>query len=299
MSEPLFTVFTPTYNRAHTLLRVYDSLVSQTLKSFEWLIVDDGSVDDTEDLVGGFISEGKICIRYFRQENGGKHVAFNYGVREARGELFLSLDSDDSCVPHALERFSAQWSQIPDRQRLDFSGVTCLCINEDGEFVGGELPSPFLDGRPFEIIDRYKLKGEKWGFHRTEILRNYPFPEFSGERFVPESLVWNRIGVKYRIRFINEALRLYFDTPNGLSGSVIKIRQDSPRSTFLCYSEMLMLPLGFPNRCRAAANLWRFSIQSSQWQQIFSRKFYVVPIAVGLLPGLLLACLDRLRMRNC
>ena len=293
MNKPLFTIFTPTYNRAYTLGRVYQSLLAQTFTNFEWLIVDDGSSDGTEELASRFISEGKIEIRYFQQPNGGKHVAFNRGVREARGVLFLPFDSDDSCLPIALERFRAHWAEIPELERLKFSGVTCLCKDEKGEFVGGMLPAPILDGHPYEVTSRYRLKGEKWGFHRTEILRIYPFPEFKGERFVPESLIWNRIGRSYKIRFVNEVLRYYFNSPDSLSGSMVSIRKLSPNSTFLYYSEALGLPIRFGDRVRVASNLWRFALQSQQWPKIFSTNNNVFLIIAGFFPGIALAIKDK------
>ncbi|MGH9876306.1 MAG: glycosyltransferase family A protein [Nitrososphaerales archaeon] len=297
MSAPLFTVFTPTYDRAHTLERVYKSLLSQTFSDFEWLIVDDGSKDGTNDLVRGFLADGKLKIRYIQQPNGGKHVAFNCGVREARGELFLPLDSDDSCIPTALERFRAHWLAMSDTQRLDFSGITCLCKNEKGDFVGGDLPFPVIDGHPYQITSRYRLTGEKWGFHRTDVLRSYPFPEFEGERFVPESLVWNRIGRCYEIRFINEALRHYFNSMDGLSSSSVKIRLLNPRATFLYYSEVLMLPIKFRDRFRAAANLWRFALQNKQWNKVFVIRGNMILVLAGFVPGVALALLDQLRLK--
>src|SRR5690242_19362698 len=104
---PLFTVFTPTYNRAHTIERVYRSLCTQNCRDFEWLVVDDGSTDGTEALIRQWQHEAEFPIRYFWQPNAGKHVAMNRGVAEASGSLFLTLDSDDACVPWALERLRA------------------------------------------------------------------------------------------------------------------------------------------------------------------------------------------------
>jgi glycosyltransferase involved in cell wall biosynthesis len=181
MSEILFTVFTPTYNRAHTLTRVYQSLVSQTLSDFEWLIVDDGSEDKTQELVDSFLADGKIQIRYFRQPNSGKHVALNRAVREAQGELFLTLVSDDSCVPTALEQFGFHWRSIAESRHAEFSGITCFSRNSNGDVIGGRLPSELIDGHPHQIASQYHLAGDKWGFHGTAILRKYPFPVFPGE----------------------------------------------------------------------------------------------------------------------
>jgi glycosyltransferase involved in cell wall biosynthesis len=204
-----FTVFTPTYNRAGTLPRVHASLAAQSFRDFEWLIVDDGSGDDTEALVAGWQAGSDFPIRYLRQENQGKHVAFNRGVREARGELFLSLDSDDELLPNALERFDFHWRSIPDHERAGFSAVTGLCVDDDGAVVGTRFPSDPTDSDPLEIRFRYRVHGEKCGFHRTEVLRANPFPEPPGERFVTESIVWDRIARSHRTRYVNEPVRIY------------------------------------------------------------------------------------------
>jgi glycosyltransferase involved in cell wall biosynthesis len=208
-ARPLFTVFTPTFNRADTLHRVYDSLTAQTSSDFEWLIVDDGSTDETGELVKGWRAEAEFPIRYFQQPNAGKHVAFNRGVREAAGELFLTFDSDDACVPEALERFRFHWDSIPADVRPGFSAVTANCCDQHGQLIGTPFPSDPLDAFPMEMRLKYGVKGEKWGFQRTDVLREFPFPEVAGQPFVSEDVVWNRIGKRYRTRFVNEILRIY------------------------------------------------------------------------------------------
>ena len=214
-----FTVFTPTYNRAHTLGRVYHSLREQTYRSFEWLIVDDGSTDETAQLVRMWEQEAEFPIRYLQQENLGKHVAFNRGVREARGALFLVLDSDDACVPDALERFKYHWDTIPMEQKHRFSAVTCLCLDQQGIQVGSRFPRQVTDSDSLEIRYRFKVTGEKWGFHRTDVLRQYPLPETVKGHYIPEGLVWSRIARAYKTRFVNEALRIYYvDQPSMVRG---------------------------------------------------------------------------------
>lgn len=205
-----FTVFTPTYNRAHTLLRVYESLKAQTYRDFEWLIVDDGSTDNTHGLVERWRKEAEFPIRYFYQDNSGKHVAFNRGVREARGELFLSMDSDDACVAEALERFKYHWDTIPKDQKEKFTGVTCLCRDQGGRIVGTRFPLDPTDSDSLEIRYRFKVKGEKWGFHRTDVLRQFPFLQGIRRTYIPEGLVWSKIAREYKTRFVNEALRIYW-----------------------------------------------------------------------------------------
>src|SRR6266705_680676 len=146
-----FTVFTPTYNHAYTLHRVYESLCVQTYRNFEWLVVDDGSSDDTRKLIDTWEQQARFPLRYIYQPNQGKHVAFNRGVREARGELFLCLDSDDGCVPKALERLKYHWDQIPFSQRHRFSAVTALCIDELGGLHGSRFPQDITDSDSLEI----------------------------------------------------------------------------------------------------------------------------------------------------
>lgn len=213
----VFTVFTATYNRAHTLHRVYESLKAQTYLDFEWLIVDDGSTDDTRQLVEQWQQEAEFPIRYIYQENSGKHIAFNRGVREANGELFLNFDSDDSCVNEALERFKYHWDKIQIDQKGNFSAVTCLCKYENGKIVGDRFPSNYTDSDPLEMSYRFKIKGEKWGFHRTNVLRQFPFPKISDQRVVPENVVWYQIARKYKMRLVNEPLRIYFEGADQLT----------------------------------------------------------------------------------
>jgi glycosyltransferase involved in cell wall biosynthesis len=206
----LFTVFTATYNRRYTLHRVYDSLKSQTYRDFEWLIIDDGSTENIWELVEQWQKENLFPIRYFYKENGGKHTAFNRGVKEAKGQLFLNLDSDDGCIPEALERFKYHWDGIPAEQKEQFSAVTCLCQDQHGKLVGKGFPFDVTDSNSLEIYYRYKVTGEKWGFHRTEVLREFPFPEDIKKTYIPETLVWNKIARKYKTRYVNEALRTFW-----------------------------------------------------------------------------------------
>lgn len=210
----VFTVFTPTFNRSATLPRVYDSLGSQTFRDFEWLIVDDGSTDGTKELVEQWKSESGFTIRYVFQENQGKPAAFNRGVQEAQGELFLTLDSDDGCVPQALERLKYHWESIPSKDKEKFSAVTVLCKDQSGRLVGDEFPRDVLDSDSIELFFKYKVKGEKWGFHKTDVLKQFPFPTVRDTKFISEGVVWFAIARKFRTRFVNEALRIYHVNDN-------------------------------------------------------------------------------------
>jgi glycosyltransferase involved in cell wall biosynthesis len=262
----LFTIFTPSYNRAYTLHRVYESLKAQTYRNFEWLIVDDGSTDSTSELVKQWQKEASFAIRYINQENSGKHIAFNRGVREAKGELFINLDSDDSCVPQALERLKYHWDTIPEDQKKDFSDVTCLCQDQDGKILGRTFPSITIDSNWLEIRYRYKVMHEKWGFHRTDVLKEFPFTEKIKQTCIPETLVWHKISRKYKTRFINEYLRIYWtDTLSIMRGGSLKkntignqIRHRSVLSEEIDYFPFD--PLSF---FRSAVHYSRFSFHQS------------------------------------
>lgn len=206
----MFTVFTPTYNRAHTLHRVFDSLVAQTHRDFEWLVVDDGSSDGTQQLIQQWKAIADFPIVYVLQPNSGKHIAFNKGVALARGDLFLPIDSDDAFLPDAIEKMLYWWQQIPTSERAQFTGVVTLCQYETGDICGDLFAEHPLDTNALDLSHKFKKRGECWGFHRTEVLKQYPFPADKAVRFVPENIVWSAIASKYKIRCINEPLRIFY-----------------------------------------------------------------------------------------
>jgi glycosyltransferase involved in cell wall biosynthesis len=219
-NPPVFTVFTPTYNRAHTLPRLYASLQRQTFRDFEWLIVDDGSTDNTRDVVAAWqeCTSTNFPIRYFWQENAHKKAAFDRGVSEAKGELFYTFDSDDEALPETLQVLNKRWHDIPEAERHGFSGVTGLCITANGDTIGTRFPLDILDSDSQEIVHRYKIKGEKSGFHRTDVLRQFRFP-MNVQGHVPEGIVWSAIATRFKTRFVNDPLRIVHFEPNSIGRS--------------------------------------------------------------------------------
>lgn len=206
-----FTVFTSTRDRAHTLDRPFRSLMAQTFRDFEWLIIDNGSTDGTAELVKRYQVEADFQIRYYWQEDAGKHGSMNRAVALARGDLFVTLDSDDACVPTALERFKYHWDTIPVEISDDFTGVTVLCNDQYGRLVGTPFPRDPTDSDSREIRYRYKVQGEKWGFHRTEVLRQHTFPETPGySGLIPFSTIWGEIARSHKTRYVNETLHIYW-----------------------------------------------------------------------------------------
>lgn len=230
-----FTVFTPTFNRVHTIHRVYESLKNQSHKSFEWLVVDDGSTDGTQNLVQEYISQGVVNIRYLWQQNQGKHVAINCGVQLAYGRFFLIADSDDTFPVDALRDLLNAWRSIPEGQQKYFTGISGLCVDQNFQLIGDQFPFCPFDSNTTENLYRYNITGEKWGFHRTEILKKFPFPEEKDIAFFAEGIVWNRISQSFKTRYINKIVRVYYqDSPNALTNTSF-LRRSSNRKIYAIY----------------------------------------------------------------
>jgi glycosyltransferase involved in cell wall biosynthesis len=215
-----FTVFTPVYNRRPTIHRVWESLLAQTCRDFEWVVVDDGSTDDGFERLREFQAQAEFPMRIERQDNGGKHVAWNRGVALAQGELFVPADSDDAFVPQALERFRALWLSIPEAERPAYSGVNVLCRDSrTGEIVGQSFPRSPMVSQNLELAYVHRVTGEKWGCIRTSVLRELPFPEDEALRrtYVAESYLWYSMARRYKALCVNEPLRVYYrDTDNSV-----------------------------------------------------------------------------------
>jgi glycosyltransferase involved in cell wall biosynthesis len=252
----LITVFTPTYNRASLLLRLYDSLCKQTFNDFEWLIVDDGSQDDTERVVNTFIADGKLDIRYIKQANGGKHRAINRGVRVAKGELFFIVDSDDWLPNDSLETITMYYSEIKDDRM--FAGVSGLDGFDDGKNIGDSLPQETIDCNSLDLRFKYKVSGDMSEVFRTEIMKEFPFPEIDGEKFCSEAVVWNRIANKYKLRYFNKIIYTAEYQPDGITSGIVKARMNSPIASMICYSELCSYRIPFLQKVKAAINYWRF-----------------------------------------
>jgi len=206
---PLFTVLTPTYNREALLSRLHESLRRQSFVDFEWLIIDDGSTDGTRELVEQWVNQATFSIRYLHQANGGKQSGFNRGVKNALGTLIAQIDSDDELLPDALQKLAEAWHAVPGSERSRFVGVTGLCQREDGQIVGDRYPTSPLISNNLESRYRHRIRGEKWGFQRRDVLMKFPFPESTETTHVPESNVWGQIARHYQTVYINEVLRVY------------------------------------------------------------------------------------------
>ncbi|HHR6046028.1 TPA: glycosyltransferase family A protein [Providencia alcalifaciens] len=266
VNKPYFTVFTPTYNRADRLHRVYNSLKKQTFKDFEWLIIDDGSTDNTKEIIEKFFSEKIVNIRYFKQENGHKKIAFNNGVKKALGYFFIPADSDDTFDYNTLEIFKETYEKQDEELKTILCGVTCLCKDEQGNVIGNHYPYDDWAASVQEMRYKFRVVGEKWGCVKTSILRDYPFPEIMGH--VPENVVWSPIAKKYKSLFINKPLRTYF-TNESDSITHTKFEKENAHGAYLLAKTTIEHELNYFFYSpiifiKSAANYTRFKLNISK-----------------------------------
>lgn len=259
MKHPFITILTPTYNRASLLPRLFDSLLRQTSKDFEWIVVDDGSTDDTREVVANLKEKcgGAFPMGYVYKANGGKHMAINIGAERARGELLFIADSDDLLTDDALETVENSWHDISDDK--SFAGIAGLDIAMDTrEVIGSGLPQEHIDCNAIDIRYRHHVTGDMKEVFRTEVLREFPFPEFAGERFCPEQLVWFRMARRYRLRYINKPIYIADYQPDGITAGITRARMRNPSASMLTYAELTECPVPFLVKVKAAINFWRF-----------------------------------------
>ena len=238
---PFLTIFIPTYNRKDTLGRALESIEAQTDRDFEVVIIDDGSTDGTAALLQQWIERNPFPIRCFRQPNQGKHVAHNSAVAQARGELFMTLDSDDSLLPDAVAKIRRQWTAIPASERAAFAGVAGMCLNEDGTLSGEPYPEPVIDSDHLRIYERCRMNGERREALRVDVLREYPYPCFEGERHVRPTLILRRMAHRYRLRFTNEVLQVNRHAAGGITDRRFQYRVRNPRGLRQYFLEEITL----------------------------------------------------------
>jgi glycosyltransferase involved in cell wall biosynthesis len=236
-SDFTFTIFIPTYNRAWCLPRALQSIAESTFRDFEVIVVDDGSTDGTRALIEDWQEKVGFPLRYIFQENAGKAAAHNRAVANARGFLLITLDSDDSMIPTALERIKRQWESIPEARRHEFAGVAGLCLNEDDSVSGDPYPEDAIETTYLEIFSRCRMNGERREAIRTEVLREFPYPEFPGERHVRPTLILRRMAHRYKLRFTNELLEINRHAPDGISADRFRYRMLNPRGLHQFYLE--------------------------------------------------------------
>ncbi|MCR5673751.1 MAG: glycosyltransferase family 2 protein [Lachnospiraceae bacterium] len=232
------TVFTPTYNRRELLARAYASLTRQTVRDFEWLIVDDGSTDGTDDEVKKWIEDGVIPIRYHYRENGGKMRAHNNGVSLARGELFMCLDSDDYLTDTAVEEMLGAYDKAcaDSTPGENICGVVAHKGCTDEKLLGKKQ---FPDVRISTLYGLYLkgFSGETTLMYRTDILRQFPFPETEGEKYVPEDYIYDKIDQVCVLAVLSRIVTVCEIVGDGYTESVKRLKRNNVNAFYQFYEQ--------------------------------------------------------------
>lgn len=281
---PLITVFTPTYNRATTLVRTYESLCSQTEMDFEWLIIDDGSTDNTRDLVNNWISDAKIIIKYIYKENGGLHTGYNEAFANINTELNVCIDSDDFMPNDAIEKIKAVWKQCNHKTKL--AGIIGLDFKLDDTPIGGLFPFTG-DYHIYEMCQFHR--GDTKIICRTDIIKPYsPMPVFKGEKNFNPIYYYVQIDKDYKFRLVNENLCYVDYQESGMSANIFHQYMNSPKS----FAQLRRLYLSMPyydfwTHFRNSIHYVSSCIFSNQWLGIRTspRPFmclFAIPFGIAL-----------------
>ena len=248
-NELVVSIVTPTYNRANLLDRCFESLKSQTCKGFEWIIVDDGSTDNTEEVVGEFLKEiTEFKITYVKKKNGGKHTALNESHKYITGNLVLILDSDDYLTEDAVEIVLAGWEKYCKDPEV---GVVT--------FLRGKTKDEPLAYANDENVKVDLLRYKRVCVHssdcceviRAELFNQFPFPMYEGERFMAETVLWYRVGWEHKCVYINKVVYICEYLDGGLTASGRKMRIKNP------YGGMLNSELGMDGK-----NYFKFRVKN-------------------------------------
>lgn len=298
---PYLSVFTATYNRGYTLSKLYESLKRQTCKDFEWIIVDDGSTDDTRGLAEGWIQENTaFSIRYYYKENGGKPRAINYGVKKAIGKYFMMVDSDDQLLPDAIQKMVC-WCQEVEEE--DFIiGVGAARGYPDGTYIKGVSPNVnqygYIDATNLQRAD-YNLDADMCEAYNREIFARYPMAEWPGENFAPEQIALNEIALDgYKIRWHKDIIYLCEYLPDGLTKGYSALEKKNPMGYAMMYDHMLKYPnKSVLKKFHAACQVVALSIIGRQKNYIIKsehRKWMMI----ALIPGAALSIRRMLQYRR-
>lgn len=222
------TVFTPTFNRAYCLGDLYQSLCRQSSTDFLWLVIDDGSTDDTKSVVEEWLQEGTIEIKYLYKENGGMHTAHNLAYENIATELNVCIDSDDKMTDNAVEIINNFWDKNKSKH---YAGILGLDIYKDGTIVSTtKFPKNTAAGKYYELAGKYGLHGDIKFVYRTEIIKKYmPYPVFEGEIFTPLGYKYLLVDYDYEMLFLNEPLCIVDYRQDGNSHNLIQQYFSNPQ----------------------------------------------------------------------
>lgn len=237
------TIFTPTYNRAYCLTNCYESLKRQTCKDFVWLIIDDGSSDNTKELVDNWITEKHIKIMYHWQQNQGMHGAHNTAYEMINTELNVCIDSDDYMPDDAVEKILSFWSSYGNDQ---VSGIIGLDLYTNGQIIGSKLPENLKYSTLFDLYNIHGITGDKKLVYRTELTKKYPYPIFKNEKYVGLAYKYYMLDQRYEMLLMNEALCYVEYMADGSSMNMLNQYRRNPEGFAFYRKELMKLP--FTNR---------------------------------------------------
>ena len=244
------TVVTPSYNRSENLSFLYQSLLKQTSKDFEWLIIDDGSQDNTKEVVDGFVSEGSIPISYVYKDNGGKHSALNIAFKTVKSELLFIVDSDDVLTSDAVETILKDWDGVQDK---NLCGISYLRGYDEKNVIGDKHPQDYVIDNFINLRYNRGIVGDKAEVWRTECLRDFQFPEYPGERFISESVAWIYLAKSWDMLMVNKIIYITEYLAGGLSDSGRKLRFQCPN--LMAYGSLMTMSKDFSTKIRIKETL--------------------------------------------
>ncbi|MBQ0733103.1 glycosyltransferase family 2 protein [Aquimarina celericrescens] len=245
------TVFTPTYNRAYCLHKCYESLIKQPNQDFVWLIIDDGSTDNTKELVASWVKEEKIDIIYHYQENQGMHGGHNAAYRLTETVLNVCIDSDDCMGENAVQKILDAWEIIKDKPH--YAGIVGLDADPDGNIIGTSIPENIEETTLYELYHTHNVLGDKKLVYRTEVVKKYPpYPIFEGERFVPLGYLYQLIDQDYKLLPLNEVLCDVEYMPDGSSLNILKQYRRHPKGFAFSRKSRMQLAKNFKDRFKNA-----------------------------------------------
>lgn len=247
----MLTIFTPTYNRGYILERLYKSLINQTNKNFEWVIVDDGSIDNTKKLVEKWINNKQIKIKYFYQENSGKSSAHNLGVMKAEGDFFTCVDSDDFLTEEAVDIILKYKEKIIiDKTCVGMVGNRCTI---DKKIIGTDMPKNIKFTTLYDLYNKYKHKGDTILVYKTKEIKKYKFPKIDGEKFIPETYIYDKIDQDGKLLIIQEKLYICEYLEDGYTKNAKNLIKNNPQGYILYAKQRIKLAKGFNEKVRASA----------------------------------------------
>ena len=239
----LLTIFTPAYNRAYTIHKCYESLKRQSCKDFEWLIIDDGSTDNTKELVKKWIEEtNDFKIRYIYQENQGMHGAHNTAYENIYTELNVCIDSDDYMPDDAVEKIKEAWKKVRDNKKI--SGLIGLDAYEVGRIIGDKLPENIKKDTLFDLSYNKGITGDKKLVYRTELTKRYPYPIYEGEKYVGLAYKYYKLDQEYELSLMNEILCIVEYMEDGSSLNMFKQYMKNPKGFAFYRIENMKNPKG-------------------------------------------------------